>query len=132
MGLLDKVLNIGAGAAPESSQSTLVSSVFSMLSQGGLEGLVQQFKEKGLGKIVQSWIGAGENLPVSSEQIKSVFGSEQLNGLAQKAGLTPEATSAGLAKILPELINGLTPKGEMPKPDLLAKEMELFKAKIAS
>lgn len=132
MSLLDRVLNTGASAAPETSKSPLISAVFSMLSQGGIEGLVQQFKEKGLGKIIQSWIGTGENLPVSPEQIQSVFSSEQLNGLAQKAGLTPEATSTGLAKILPELINGVTPNGEIPKGDLLSKGMELFKAKIAS
>lgn len=133
MSLLDKILHVGADAAPETSQSPLVSAVLSMLTQGGgIQGLVQQFAAKGLGNIIQSWIGTGQNLPISPEQIQNVFGSEQLNGIAQKAGLSPEATSTGLAKLLPELINGLTPKGEIPTGDLLSKGLEFFKQKAAS
>lgn len=136
MSLLDKVLKVGASAVPESSQSSLVSAVLSMLStpqSGGIQGLVQQFTAKGLGPIISSWIGTGANLPISSEQIQTVFGSEQLRAIAQKAGLTPEATSTGLAQILPQVIDRLTPKGEMPQGDLMAKGMEFFKGlKIAS
>lgn len=136
MGLLDKVLNVGTNAASQSSQSSLVSAVLSMLSApqgGGIQGLVQQFVAKGLGNIITSWIGKGENLPISADQIKTVFGSDQLQGLAQKAGISPEAATTGLAQLLPQIINQLTPQGEIPKGDLMAKGTELLKGlKIAS
>lgn len=133
MGLLDKIHNVGASAVPESSQSSLKSAALSMLTQsGGIQGLVQQFTSKGFGNIISSWIGTGENLPISAEQIQSVFGAEQLKGIAEKAGVTPEIATTGLAQTLPQIIDRLTPKGEIPKGDLLAKGMELFKEKIAS
>ncbi len=135
MTLLDKVLHMGADSAPESSRSSLISAVLSMLSNpqsGGIQGLIGQFTSKGLGNIIASWIGKGENLPISREQIKTVFGSEQLNAIAAKAGVSPEAASTGLTQILPELIDRLTPNGEIPKGDLMAKGMELLKQKLAS
>lgn len=135
MAFLDKILHAGATAEPESSQSSLISAVLSMLSNpqsGGIQGLVAQFTSKGLGNIISSWIGKGENLPISPEQIKTVFGSEQLNAIAVKAGVSPEAVGTGLSQVLPDLINRLTPNGETPKGDLMAKGMEFLTKKIAS
>jgi uncharacterized protein YidB (DUF937 family) len=135
MTLLDKVLHMGAGSAPESSHSSLISAVLSMLSNpqsGGIQGLIEQFTSNGLGNLISSWIGKGENLPISPEQVKTVFGAEQLNAIAAKAGVSPEVASTGLSQILPQLIDRLTPEGEIPKGDLTAKGMELLQQKIAS
>jgi uncharacterized protein YidB (DUF937 family) len=134
MGLLDNILKTTAPAA-EGSQSPLISAVLSMLTSGqggGITGLVQQFTAKGLGNIISSWIGTGENLPISPDQILSVFGSEQIGAIATKAGLTPDATKTGLAQILPQVINQLTPKGVVPEGDLLSKGMDLLKQKLSA
>lgn len=134
MSLLD-MLKTGASGAPEASQSSLISAVLSMLSSsqgGGITGLVQQFTAKGLGNVISSWIGTGENLPISTDQLQSVLGSEQVKALAAKAGISPEVAITGLTQILPQVINQLTPQGEVPKGDLLAQGMELLKGKLAS
>jgi uncharacterized protein YidB (DUF937 family) len=135
MGLLDDVLGQGTGVAPaaDSSQSTLISSVLSMLGgQGGISGLAQQFNANGLGHIVQSWIGTGQNLPISPEQLQSVLGSQQLQAIAAKAGISPEAAQSGLAQILPQIIDHLTPNGQVPQGDLMSQGMELLKGKFFS
>jgi uncharacterized protein YidB (DUF937 family) len=51
--------------------------------KGGLNGLISQFKSKGLGNIVGSWVGTGKNLAVSADQIQSVLGSKKLKTLHQ-------------------------------------------------
>ena len=134
MGLLDKVLNMGgASPAPASSQSSLVSVVLSTLqSGGGIQGLVEKFTANGLGNVVQSWIGTGQNLPISPEQVRNVLGSEKINEIAGKAGVSPEQASTGLSQVLPDIVNRLTPDGEIPTGDLLSKGADLLKQKMAS
>lgn len=136
MGILDDVLNKATGVAPavDNSQSSLASAVLSMLStqSGGISGLVQQFTAKGLGNIVNSWIGTGQNLPISPQQLQRGLGTEQVQAIAAKAGISPEAAQSGLAQILPQLIDHLTPNGEVPQGDLMAKGVELLKGKFFS
>lgn len=141
MGLLDDVLkNVTGGAAPattpsvEASQSSLVTAALSMLTNqsGGISGLAHQFTAKGLGDVVHSWISTGQNLPISPSQLQSVLGSEQVQAIAAKAGISPEAANAGLAQILPQLVDHLTPNGEVPQGDLMSKGMELLKGKLFS
>jgi uncharacterized protein YidB (DUF937 family) len=136
MGLLDNIVNSVKGASPTAggSQSGLAAAVLSALSSqgGGISSLVQQFTASGLGHVVQSWISTGQNLPISSEQIQSVLGSEQVQAIAAKAGISPEAAKAGLAQVLPQLVDHLTPNGEVPEGDLMSKGVELLKGKLFS
>ena len=136
MGLLDDVMKAASGASPaaEGSQSSLASEALSMLSSqsGGISGLVQQFASKGLGNIVSSLVGTGQNLPISPEQLHSVLGSEQVQAIAAKVGISPEAASSELAQILPQMVDHLTPNGEVPQGDLMSKGMELLNGKLFS
>ena len=67
---------------------------------GGLSGLVQQFHDKGLGGLVTSWVGTGQNLPISADQIQHVLGSEQVKELAAKAGISPDAAGSHLCAVV--------------------------------
>ena len=74
------------------SSNPLAASVMQMINSqpGGLSGLVQQFHDKGLGGLVSSWVGTGQNLPISADQLQHVLGSEQVKELAAKAGISPD------------------------------------------
>ena len=136
MSLLDNGFKAATGAAapaPAESQPSLASAALSMLSGsegGGISGLAEKFAAQGLGHIVSSWIGTGQNLPVSPEQLQSVLGSEQVQAIAAKVGLSPEQVNSGLTQILPQLVDHLTPNGEVPQGDLMSKGLELLKVKI--
>jgi uncharacterized protein YidB (DUF937 family) len=78
---------------------------------GGLGGLVQLFEQQGLGHLINSWIGTGQNLPVTGQQLESVLGHGRLASLAQEAGIPPEQASSMLASVLPSLVDHLTPNG---------------------
>ena len=82
---------------------------------GGLQGLVQTFPQQGLGQVVASWVGTGQNLPISAEQLSAVLGSEKLQGLAQQVGLNPQELSGQLAQWLPQAVDQLTPQGQVPE-----------------
>ncbi len=99
------------------SSNPMAASVAHMINNqpGGVAGLLQQFHDKGLGGLVTSWVGTGQNLPISADQIQHVLGSEQVKELAAKAGISPEAASSHLAQILPMLIDRLTPNGQVPQ-----------------
>jgi uncharacterized protein YidB (DUF937 family) len=78
---------------------------------GGLEGLVQQFHANGLGGVVNSWVGQGENQAISADQITRVLGADRINAIAAKFGMSPEDASAKLAQVLPVVVSKLTPHG---------------------
>ncbi len=81
---------------------------------GGVSGLVEKFNEQGLGDVVSSWLGQGENLPVSGEQIKSVLGEDVVKTASEKLGTGESDTLETLKNALPNVIDKLTPDGELP------------------
>ena len=130
MSLLDQALGALAGGQ-SGDNSALLQTVMQLVNNpqnGGLEGLIQSFQQGGLGEIVNSWVSTGQNLPISAEQIQSVLGSSSLSGLAAQLGVSPEQASGSLADMLPQLIDQMTPNGQMPQGgDLLTQGLDMLK-----
>lgn len=127
MGILDTVLGViksqvansaaPGAAAPGSGDNNLLESVIGMLNDpqtGGLSGLVEKIAAGGLAEQVASWVGTGNNLPVTAEQIQEVLGSSFVKGLAEKVGINTADVAGSLASMLPQVIDKLTPDGEVP------------------
>ena len=79
---------------------------------GGLDGLMQTFKQKGLGEVISSWVGTGDNAAITPEQVQEVLGNDVIKQSAEKSGFSVEAAKAKLAELLPSLIDKITPEGE--------------------
>lgn len=130
MGLLDSVVGALAGGQ-SGGESPLLNVVMQLINNpqtGGLAGLVQSFQQGGLGSIVNSWVSTGQNLPISAEQIHAVLGGGQLQNIAAQLGMSTEQASGGLADLLPQLVDKLTPNGQVPEGgDLLAQGMDMLK-----
>jgi uncharacterized protein YidB (DUF937 family) len=105
----------------------IVSGLINNPQTGGIEGLVKSFQDKGLGDAMASWIGTGVNQAISGEQIRHVLGSEQVQALAQKFGLSSTDMTEGLSRLLPEVIDKLTPNGQVPEGGLLAQGLSMLK-----
>ncbi len=87
----------------------------SVLNQsGGVQGLLGQFEQAGLGEHVRSWIGNGDNWPISPQQIEQVIPPERLDQLAEAHGLPAGTVSSVLAQLLPHAVNAATPDGNVP------------------
>lgn len=84
---------------------------------GGLGGLLQQLQQGGLGDAAQSWVSTGQNMPVSAEQLQNALGADRIDALAQQVGMPAGDLSSQLAQYLPQVVDQLTPGGQLPQGD---------------
>lgn len=118
---------VDTGAATPVTEESTISS---LLGEGGanLAGVLDKLKLGGLDDAVMSWIGKGENKAASAEQIKAALGSDEIAGVAEKLGVSQEEAADKVAKVLPSIIDKLTPDGLVPDPDAVASKLTgLFK-----
>jgi uncharacterized protein YidB (DUF937 family) len=107
MGLLDGLVGGAVGAE-------MVSVVNGFIERhGGVKGLVDQFEKQGLGPTVQSWVGTGENKPITPDQVQHALGTDTLQQLAAKLGIDPNEMAAKLSEFLPKAVDKLTPDGRV-------------------
>ena len=119
MGVLDQfggavgsVLGQGKSAGVS---AVLLQQLIAMLSKpGALSSLTNAFQSAGLGNILQSWIGTDQNLPISADQVSKVLGAGTVADLAKKAGIGEAETTSALASLLPQVIDKVTPGGNVP------------------
>ncbi|MEO6919947.1 MAG: YidB family protein [Collimonas sp.] len=133
MGLLDSVLGaIGGGGQQQSNdpKAMLIAAAVPLLLKAlqgggagagqaagtGSGGLLSAFEGAGLGSVVQSWIGNGQNQAISPDQVQQALGGGHLQELATAAGISPTEAAGHLSEILPELVNKLTPNGQATAP----------------
>ena len=95
---------------------------------GGLKGLLDQFHGQGLGDLASSWISSGGNLPVSAQQITQALSPKIMEAISQKTGLSPDKVAAGLAFVLPLVVDKLTPQGGLPDDSGLKKGLDALRA----
>lgn len=120
MGILDKAIEmLGGNHLPMMDARTrLLQAALSLLANngqtGGLNGLVEQFTRAGLGNVIHSWIGSGENVPITGEQMRQVLDPGQLSQIAEETGLSEPEAASQLSDMLPDLVDKLTPAGHVP------------------
>lgn len=124
MGMFDIVPKVGTASEPGLVGNLgLMQNVLQMLATGtpgeGLSSIVKGFEQQGLGNLVSSWVGTGQNLPISPEQLQRGLGSDRVRQLAQAAGVTEGTAASALSGLLPKVIDQLTPHGAMPHTDQL-------------
>jgi uncharacterized protein YidB (DUF937 family) len=134
MGLIDKITKVVESHLPGAEgEGGLMEQALGLINNpetGGLQGLIQTFTSKGLGNQVSSWVGAGENQPVSGEQVANVLGNDKIQEIAQKVGVSGEDASSGLAALLPQVIDKLTPDGKVPEGGMLEQGLNALKQKL--
>jgi uncharacterized protein YidB (DUF937 family) len=106
--ILGQILGGGGGAAAGG-----------MGGMGGLGGLLEQFQRVGYGEQANSWVGTGQNQPIPADVIGQIFGQDGLAAIARQAGVSEQDASAGLSQLLPEVVDRVTPGGEVPDLDQL-------------
>ena len=114
--------------APKSG-NPLMDSLLPMLLKGGalggLGGLVGKFTGAGLGDKANSWVGGGDNEPLDADEVEAALGSDQIDQIAQQAGVSRDEAKGGLADMIPGLVDKLSPGGSLPTGNL-ASSMKGF------
>lgn len=81
---------------------------------GGLGGLLDQFRRAGFDEQADSWVGTGPNRPIPPEAVDKVFGRDGVAEIARRAGVSEQDASSGLSKLMPEVVDRMTPNGKVP------------------
>jgi uncharacterized protein YidB (DUF937 family) len=97
-------------------QDSLVKSVGSMFADGkiNLGSIKEQADKAGLGDIFDSWVGTGENKPITADQVKQMSNPENLQKIADDAGMSVDQAAEELSKALPDVVDKVTPDGVIP------------------
>jgi uncharacterized protein YidB (DUF937 family) len=131
MGLLDSILGkVAGGSSRGGSQDLLMQALVGLLGNtqsGGLSGIIDMLTKNGLGDIVSSWVSTGKNLPISPEQVLQGLGRDNVKNLASQAGVGTNDVTSMLAKILPQVVDNLTPQGKVPSQDMVAEGLTMLK-----
>jgi uncharacterized protein YidB (DUF937 family) len=120
MGLLDGLLGsvLGGGQQQQgggAQQALLQAALGMMQEKGGVSGVLDAFKQNGMGDHAASWVGTGDNQGLSVEQLTKALGPAAIAAIASKAGMSHGDASSGLASMLPGIINHMTPQGNVPE-----------------
>jgi uncharacterized protein YidB (DUF937 family) len=97
---------------------------------GGLGGLLEQLQRSGFGEQADSWVSRGANKPISPDAMSQIFGKDGLEAISRQAGISPDEASHGLSQLLPEVVDRMTPDGEVPNLDTLAKSVDDFTRRL--
>jgi len=127
MGLLDAVLGHMLSGPKGSQQRALIAVVLSLLQQsGGLQGLLRRMQQSGYGGQAQSWIGTGQNEPISPDVLSEILGKGRLQELAQQLGMSQQDVASNIAQALPNVVDRMTPEGSIPadSDDLVARTLD--------
>ena len=150
MGLLDGILSnvvgsLGSNAMPgqqnplgallsglsggQGQGANLLTAAMSLLQQnGGLNGVLDSFRQSGLAQHADSWVSTGPNIGISGDQLQQALGSSSISDIASQLNMSHGQASSALAQVLPELINQLTPSGQLPNnhADLISQGLAML------
>jgi uncharacterized protein YidB (DUF937 family) len=119
MGILDSLENSPAfrgvlGQLEAAVVPVVLSEVLGNGSQGGLNAIVAKLEQGGFGEQVKSWIGNGQNLPITADQLQQVLGSDTVKQLAARFNIPVDQLAKVLAQQLPTAVDQASPDGKLP------------------
>ncbi|MCK1384891.1 YidB family protein [Bradyrhizobium sp. 21] len=119
MGILDSLENnpalrsalgqLGATVLP-----AVLNEVLGSNNQGGLSAIVAKLQQSGFGDQVKSWLGNGQNLPISADQLRAVLGNDTVRQLAARYNIPVDQLGQILAQELPKAVDHASPDGRLP------------------
>ncbi|WP_240023827.1 YidB family protein [Serratia marcescens] len=113
MGLFDSVLGNILGGGANGKGIDYIAIMQWVEQQGGLQAILDKFRQGQFGDIVGSWLGNGENQPITGDHVQQALGSDAINQLAEKLGVDPAQASSTIAQFLPTVVDAASPNGEV-------------------
>ena len=128
MGLFDEVVAMaGGGAQQQAAHGSALTAIINYVNSpqvGGIAGLQKMFQQGGLQNIFSSWLSNGPNMAISTSQLQNVLHSGALQQVAQSAGIDPTQLTGMMSSLLPNLVDKLTPNGQMPDASALQQMLK--------
>jgi uncharacterized protein YidB (DUF937 family) len=108
-----KGLGVGGAAAP-AAPSPAAAAIPGGIA-GALGGLINHMQANGGGEVAKSWVGTGANLPVNGAQLSQILGPDLVSKISASTGMTPDQILTQLSAVLPQVVDKLTPQGQLPR-----------------
>jgi uncharacterized protein YidB (DUF937 family) len=126
MGLLDDVMGMLGGGKGGGSSQIMGALGGLVASAGGMQGIMSKLEASGMGDKLQSWIGTGQNQEMSAAEVEQALGKEEIQKAAAEAGVSEQEAADGLAGLLPQVIDKISPDGKLPDMGQLDEMMGSF------
>jgi uncharacterized protein YidB (DUF937 family) len=126
MGLLDDAMGMLGGGKGGGSSQIMGALGGLVASAGGMEGIMSKLEASGMGDKLQSWIGTGQNQEMSAAEVEQALGKEEIQKAAAEAGVSEQEAADGLAGLLPQVIDKISPDGKLPDMGQLDEMMGSF------
>ena len=123
----------GLAGSQQIQGASLLTAAMSLLQQnGGLAGVLNSFRQSGLAQHADSWVSTGANMGISGDQLQQALGSSSIENVASQLGMSQGQAGSAMAQILPELINQLTPSGQLPADhsDMISKGLSMLTGRL--
>ncbi|MCP9486563.1 MAG: YidB family protein [Gaiellaceae bacterium MAG52_C11] len=117
----------GGGLGGNPMLRMLLPMVASMLANGGLEKVLSGLQAKGKTAETDSWVSTGENQPVAGEDIRVAVGDDEITSIADKLGVSKDEAATAVATVLPDVVDQVSPNGELPPDDELESAFDRLK-----
>jgi uncharacterized protein YidB (DUF937 family) len=115
-GQLDNATSGTLGGTGTQAQNPLLLMALQLLQQnGGIQGILAKLQQAGYGQQAQSWVGTGPNMPIDPRILQQIFGQGQLGQIAQQLEISNDQASDGVAQMLPQVVDQMTPTGQIPE-----------------
>jgi uncharacterized protein YidB (DUF937 family) len=109
----------GARAGGAGIMGALLPLIASFLQNGGLNKILSGFRQQGLESRASSWVGTGANEPASGPEVEQVLGEDEISKIARELGISNEQAADAVAEVLPQVVDRVSPEGQLPEePDL--------------
>ncbi len=113
-GLQDMLGGLMGGGGSSGGMGALLPVLGGLLASGGLSKIMGGMKASGLSAQADSWVGTGENQPVSPADLEKVVGKEEMQRIAQQLGVSESEAAEAVSKALPEVVDKVSPNGQLP------------------
>ncbi|MFT8897318.1 MAG: YidB family protein [Acetobacter sp.] len=112
MSVFDNLVDKVSSALGVDLHEKLSGQIQTLLQPEMIQNIVAKADEAGLGDKVRSWIGKGDNLPVTPDEIRQILGNSEVQALVSRTGLPAETLLPALSHFLPQAVDKKTPEGE--------------------
>lgn len=118
----------GAGGAMGNPMlRMLLPAVAAMLANGGLKKILAGLQANGKGATADSWVAKGENQPVAAADVRDAVGDDEITSIASKLGVSEDEAAAAVAQVLPDVVDQVSPDGEIPQDHELDSALDKLK-----
>ncbi len=113
-------MGVPGGSRPYGNQTALLVMLLPLAMRwvqknGGMNAVLDKFRQKGMQRQAQSWMSTGENQPIDEQSVEQVVGQQELREMAQRLGVPEDQVAQAFAEIMPEMVDKLTPEGQLPQ-----------------